>query len=313
MLALGAVPTTWMVVRPRLVHLAALGVLGAGCAASEEPSASALPAACQVRPAFPVPATPVEGPPPSEDFTFDQEGFVLALLNGHSLVRAARGAQWTMVHPNVVVNGRGLRVLPGGGVVIADRDRALLVLIDPAVGLSRLTTTIIRPNGIELGPGGQLFVSDFGASGDIYRVDPKSGAAEVITQPGPASNGLAFSLDQRTLFVGDHDAGALSRVPLQAAQAPLPAERWITGLGKPDGLATDACGNIYVASWDGRVYRVTPAGEVDTVADLGTAVSAVGFGSGEQGWDAHSLYAMAVQQGLFELPLGIGGAPASSR
>jgi len=53
----------------------------------------------------------------------------------------------------VVANGRGLRVLPGGDVVVADEDRSLLVRVDRAGGTRRLSTGITRPNGLALGPG----------------------------------------------------------------------------------------------------------------------------------------------------------------
>lgn len=270
--------------------------------ASDAPAASD----CDSAPAFPLSARRLPNVPASEDFTFDREGYLLAVVGGHSLVRVARGEAPVLFRPNVATNGRGLRVLSGGDVVLADLDRSLLLRVDVASGgdVRRLTTTIASPNAIELGPGGQLYVSDFGTTGDVFRVDPDSGVAVSIARPSIGSNGLTFSPDQSALYVGDHDTGVVYRVRFDATGAASPAEAWASGVGRPDGLATDSCGNVYAASWDHKLYQITPAAEVRVVADLGTVLSAVRFGSGKHGWDARSLYVMAIQQGgVYELAI----------
>jgi hypothetical protein len=291
--------------RARLA-LVAVAMLGA-CGGDGDPVA---PAACAPTPGLPLAATLIPGAPPAEDLTFDGDGYLLALENGRSLMRVARGAPAALVAPNVVVNGRGLRALPGGDVVIADQDRSLLLRLDRAGGTRRLTTAITNPNGLALGPGGQLYATDFGTTGDVYRVDPDSGAATVLGRPAPGSNGLAFSPDYRTLFVGDHEGGDLYRLPIDAGGEAGAPERWARGLVRPDGLAADRCGNVYAASWDRKVYRVSPAGEVVVLAELPTVVSAVAFGSGKQGWRADSLYALAIQEGgVYEIPVGQTAPP----
>jgi len=279
-----------------------VAVLLAGCSGGGASNASA---SCSAAASLPLPALHVPGPPPSEDFTFDGDGYLLALDSGRSLVRVARGGTPMLVAPNVIANGRGLRVLASGDVVIADQDRSLLVRVDRAGDARRLTTTIANPNGVALGPGGTIYVTDFRTTGDVFRVDPDSGEAVAVARPAAGSNGLAFSPDHRLLYVGDHDAGVLYRLALETDGRVGGISRWVEGLGKPDGLAVDGCGNVYAASWDRRVYQVTPAGEVRVVVELPAIVSAVGFGSGKQGWKASSLYAMAPQDGgVFEIDVG---------
>ena len=281
-----------------------LAALALACAGDGQPGP------CGQTAPFPLEATWIPGPPASEDFTFDGDGYLLALEGSRSLVRVARGGLPTLVVPNVVANGRGLRVLPSGDVVIADQDRSLLVRVDRAGATRRLTTTIANPNGLALGPGGQIYATDFGTTGEIFRVDPDSGAALPLARPAAGANGLAFSPDYGTLHVGDHDTGALYRLRLEPDGRVQPAERWAEGLGQPDGLATDSCGNVYAASWDRRVYQVSPAGAVQVVAELPGTISAVGFGSGRQGWRATSLYAAAIQEGgVYEIDLGQTAPP----
>jgi hypothetical protein len=292
-----------MTTRPWLASLALLAVCG------QEPPPAAAPV-CDQPPAVVAPVRLIPGPPASEDFTFDSDGYLLALDSGRSLVRVARGGAPELVAPNVVANGRGLRTLPGGDVVIADQDRSLLVRLDRNGSARRLTTTISNPNGLVLGPGSRLYATDFGSSGDVYRVEPDSGDTLALARPAIGSNGIAFSPDCHTLYVGDHDTGALYRLPMLADGRTGAPERWVAGLGKPDGLAVDRCGNVYAASWDRRLYRVSPAGQVQVLQELPAIVSAVAFGSGQQGWKASSLYLTAIQEGgVLELDVDQTAAP----
>ena len=200
------------------------------------------------------------GPPPSEDFTFDGDGYLLALDSARSLVRVARGRVPTLVAPNVVANGRGLRVLAAGDVVIADQDRSLLVRVDPAA-TRRLTTTIANPNGLALGPGGTLWATDFGTTGEVFRVDADSGEAIALARPPRGSNGLAFSPDYRMLYVGDHDTGALYRLRLEPDGRCAPPSAGPRGWASPTGWRSTAAGTCTPRAGR-RVYQVSPAGEV---------------------------------------------------
>jgi hypothetical protein len=286
--------------------LLAFILVAAACAEDRAPNDNA----CDRPPVSPPSSNRIPGTPPSEDFTFDGDGYLLALENARSLVRVARGGAPQLVAPNVVANGRGLRALPGGDVVIADQDRSLLVRVDRNGSARRLTTTIMNPNGLALGPRGRLYATDFGFSGDVYRVEPDSGDTVSLARPAPGSNGIAFSPDYQFLYVGDHDTGGLYRLPMEPDGRTGAPVRWVEGIGTPDGLAVDRCGNVYAASWDRRIYRVSARGAVQTLVELPGTVSAVSFGSGKQGWKANSLYAMAIQEGgVFELDIEQSAAP----
>jgi sugar lactone lactonase YvrE len=202
-----------------------------------------------------------------------------------------------------------MRVLPGGDVVIADDARALLARVDRTGDARTLTRAINNPNGIELGPRGQLYATDFGG-GDVFRVDPETGTAVAAGRAAEGVNGLTFDPRYTVLFVADHDMGILYAMDLAADGALQPPRELARGLGRPDGLTTDECGNIYAASWDKKVYRVSPTGTVTVLAELTTTVSAVRFGSGRHGWDDRSLYVMNIQEGgVYEIKLGVHGAP----
>jgi hypothetical protein len=291
-----------------LLVTSALCALGAACGDGRSPPA---PGDCQTTalPVLPAPKL-IKGPPGAEDFTFDGDGYLLTLDSGRSLVRVARGGPPMLVVPNVVANGRGMRVLPGGDVVIADMDRSLLVRIDAAGGSRRLTTMIGNPNGLTLGPGGKLYATDFALTGEVFRVDPETGDTLLLGKPSQNSNGIAFSPDYQMMYVGDHVDGLVYRMEMKEDGTTSSPQRWAEGLARPDGLAVDSCGNVYAASWERKLYRVTPQGNVQVLLELPAIISAVGFGSGKQGWDARSLYLMAIQEGgVFEVPIDAQAAP----
>jgi gluconolactonase len=87
----------------------------------------------------------------------------------------------------------------------------------------------------------------------VYRYDPRTRHLAVAANLFDKPNGLAFSPDERTLYVGDNGRphhllafdvgadGALRRRRIVAAGAP----------GHPDGVKVDAAGRIYVSASTG--------------------------------------------------------------
>lgn len=95
-------------------------------------------------------------------------------------------------------------------------------------------------------------------------------------RPGPqgvmVSNGVAFSLDHRTLYQADSGRGVIYRYPFDLARgATGPRELFFTcphGMGAPDGASVDAKGNYWLAMYEGGVIlRISPRGDLlDTFA-----------------------------------------------
>ena len=84
-------------------------------------------------------------------------------------------------------------------------------------------------------------------------------------------------------------------------------------VGSPVALAADECGSLYfISEDDGRVRRISAAGQVDLVADLRAPyLWSLRFGSGKQGWSDTALYVQDAGAGrLFEIPLGVAGQAA---
>jgi hypothetical protein len=272
-----------------------------------------LPAGCANLRPLPLPFT-YDPTPPGEDFTFDNEGYLL-LVSGNSLMRTTAQGPSMLLVPNVVPmlgaspGARGLRMLASGEVIIADLVSNVLVRVEPN-GARRNLSTIPTPNGIALGPGGKLYVTSLQAG--IYRVDPATGAATMLARL-PGADGLTFSLDFQTLYVSNVVLGGLYTVRLKPDGSADPPQLWLMDVGQePDGMVTDECGNVYVTGFrDGGLRRVTRAGAVEVVAQFGDVrVPAVNFGSGRHGWDAAKLYVMNMSTGgVYGLTPGVRPAP----
>jgi sugar lactone lactonase YvrE len=275
------------------------------------PVEEAIPAvSCSALPPLPWEFRLVSGPPISEDFTFDEQGYLLA-LSKNNLVRVARGGAPQLVASAVALNGTGVRVLPGGDFVVGDEVRGTVQRIDAAGGRRNIGTNIRGPNGIQLGPGGQVYVTGLN-DGNLYRVDPTAGLTWLVAFVVDDADGIAFANDHQAVFVNSFNSGEIFRLPLMpdgSAGAPV---KFAEGLGHPDGMTIDECGNLYVAGYgDGKLRRVGPDGKVELVADFQVSpVTAVNFGSGKQGWDARAIYVMNYMAGgVFELRAGVRGGP----
>lgn len=115
----------------------------------------------------------------------------------------------------------------------------------------------------------------------VYRFDPTSGLATPVADGFDKPNGIAFSLDQLTLYVADNGAphhllafdvdgdGGLSGRRVVAVGAPE----------HPDGLKVDSEDRIYASSRDG-IHILAPAGELLGEIDLPGAVNFTFGGSG---------------------------------
>jgi len=110
------------------------------------------------------------------------------------------------------------------------------------------------------------------------------------------ANGIAISLDQKTLYVGETVGNCILKFTVNAdgtltgrtnfallnLLTPNKVDSWWLG---PDSMKVDSKGNIYVAQWSGgKVLKLSPDGKLlhtfEIAAGLGT--TNVAFGEGER-------------------------------
>lgn len=141
---------------------------------------------------------------------------------------------------------------------------------------------MVNPNWPVFDSSGNLYVTDSGHwkkdDGCIFRVD-QSGGTQVWTDvTSNFPNGACISADERTLFVLESCTPALVAIAI-APDGAAGERRVVAELPGtvPDGVVLDEESNAYVLCYrPDRIYRVTPDGAVEVVAedDEGTLLSA---------------------------------------
>ena len=153
--------------------------------------------------------------------------------------------------------------------------------------------------GIAFDRAGRMYVGD--RTGTI-RVNGV-GEAEPwgLLEPSVAAYHLAFGPDDHLYVTGPTVSSYESVVRLDGFGS---ASVFFRGLGRPQGLAFDNAGNLYVAaSYGGRrgVVRITPDGQRAELVAAGMNVVGLAF-------SAAGDLAVATNEAVYSLPLGIKGA-----
>jgi gluconolactonase len=144
-------------------------------------------------------------------------------------------------------------------VTRTEHDGTITVLADRFEG-SRLNA----PNDVVVADDGGIWFTDpgYGSDGDyegdkaehelprhVYRIDPDTLALESVIRDMDRPNGLAFSPDERLLYVVDTDD---IRVYDMVDGLPTNGRRHIDmGAGNSDGIRVDRAGNLWAAAFGG--------------------------------------------------------------
>ncbi|CAN5483665.1 SMP-30/gluconolactonase/LRE family protein [soil metagenome] len=172
----------------------------------------------------------------------------------------------------------GLAFSPGGDLFICNHKLSAIIRLNPQTLKHRIWARkagglpIRVPNSLVFDRQGNLYVSDSGdwgkATGAIYRFD--SHGRGVVWQRGlHYANGLALDAEETSLYVVQSTKDNVLSLPiLPDGSAGRPKIHAANLTYVPDGLTFDASGNLYVCCYgNSRIYRVTPAGERQIVAE----------------------------------------------
>lgn len=215
----------------------------------------------------------------------------------------------------------------GGGMVVAVERGFVLVDADGRAGEVHpaFTETGVRLNEGGCDPAGRFFCGSMAydaapGRGNLYRFDP-DGTVTRVLDGVTISNGIVWTPDGGTVFYIDTPTGRIDAFDYDLGTAALSGRRPVVHIdpdhGKPDGLARDAEGGLWVALWEGSaVHRYTPDGTLDAVIELPAAqVTACAFG----GPDRDRLFITTSRDGLsspepaagavFVADVGVVGAP----
>jgi sugar lactone lactonase YvrE len=142
------------------------------------------------------------------------------------------------------------------------------------------------------------------------------------------TNGPAWSLDGRTMFINDTVQGNVFAWDFDAESGALSNRRlWLRfapGDGLPDGMTLDAQGQLWIAHWGGRcvtAHDVATARELQRLALPVSQVTNVAFGgsdlrtlfvsSARVGLSAQQLQGEPLAGGVFALRMEAPGLPAT--
>jgi sugar lactone lactonase YvrE len=198
-------------------------------------------------------------------------------------------------------------------------DDGVVWRITPEGQKTAVARGIADPNFILVLRDGTWLVSDDGTD-KIYRVR-EGGKVEVWSSAVAYPNGMALSLDERTLYVAQIFTALgpvvfdnrIWAIPLTETFDPAGPPVLLARTGKGvDGLAVDEKGFVYVAdNQGGRIWRVDPrSGATVIVAEGMSNVASLAFGEGE--FDHRAIYATTTERGggtVWKVRVGVKGAP----
>jgi sugar lactone lactonase YvrE len=197
-----------------------------------------------------------------------------------------------------ILNATGLAFSPEGDLYVTSRAEGNVYRVDDAGEPTLYAEGMGVATGAAFDAEGNLFVGD--RSGTIFKIDTQRQIyVHATLEPSVAAYHLAMGLNN-TLFV---TAPTLSSNDAIWAIEPNGDTRaWYSGLGRPQGLALDKDGNVYLAAClHGRrgLVRVTTQGEASLVVAganlVGVAFSPLGT------------VVLATSEAVYDVDLGVEG------
>ncbi len=162
---------------------------------------------------------------------------------------------------NDMMNATSIAVGPDGLIYISSRFDGTVYQVTPSGSMSVFVEGMGVATGICFDEQGNLYVGD--RSGTIFKVEPNRQIYVYATlEPSISAYHLAWGPDQN-LYVTGPTTSSFDSVYRVTANGDV--ETFYRGLGRPQGMAFDIDGNLYVAaSWSGRkgVMKITPNKEV---------------------------------------------------
>ena len=174
---------------------------------------------------------------------------------------------------------------------------------------------------------GTMAFDETPGAGALYRLDADA-TVTTILDAVTISNGLAWSLDDRTMYYIDTPTHRVDQLDYDPSTGDVENRRPLFEItdsaGSPDGMALDSEGFLWVALYGGgAVRRYAPDGVLDRVVELpASRVTSCAFGGAElddlyitcarQGLSREQLASEPLAGALFRHRPGVRGLPTES-
>lgn len=146
--------------------------------------------------------------------------------------------------PVEILNPTGIAFSPTGAMFVTNRAEGTVSRIERGEAAVSVASDLGVATGIAFDTNGMMYVGD--RSGTIYRVFEDGGKETfAVIEPSVAAFHIAFGPDGR-LYVSS--PGFASHDYIYAIDVDGQVENYVRGLGRPQGLAFDREGNLYVAA-----------------------------------------------------------------
>jgi sugar lactone lactonase YvrE len=163
-------------------------------------------------------------------------------------------------------------------------------------------------------------------SGSLYCFDAPN-TARAVDGGFQVSNGIGWSPDDTTMYFADSGLGTVFAYDFNLYAGTVSNRRSFVQFdaseGRPDGLAVDAEGFVWVALWDGwRVARFAPDGRLNRELDMpvprpssccfgGPDLTTLYITSASIRLPAAVLAEAPLSGGLFAIDVGVAGQPVT--
>jgi sugar lactone lactonase YvrE len=270
------------------------------------------PVDCTAIPVGPFPYTIKTGIYATEDFAFDDQGNLVG-ANAGNLFRTQYDGTPQLWVPGAAV-AAAVRATSDGVIVYAGSDNLTRINMFDAPEV--IIGGLAYPNGADVDLDGYVYVAEQSGS-RVRRVNAETGEFTILAEGLQSPNGVSFSPDYQTLYVGSFGGGTITAIHLNPDMTTDYVDLFYGGIGGGalDGMAVDACGNVYVCEYvAATVWRIPPdSSTIEPVVYLGGEtgwIPNMQFGSGYGGWDANTLYVLDFAAGrVFEVPVGVPDKP----
>ena len=249
----------------------------------------------------------------SEDLGFNGLGGLAGKDGGNIIIVDSEGVE-TASYPDAFNPSYGLRFTVDGDLLVAHPSQGEIGRIGSDGSIDVFASGLGGVNGVYPDLDGNVWVTNFGIVGR-YSAD---GTLDTLVSGADAanSNGIVYDPDRSVAFYTNYGAGRVLKVDIMDDGTAGD----VTALGQVggaafDGLALDACGNLYaVDNGTPRVFRLMLDENAEAIGELTDIVDGnmqnvanAQFGRGE-GFDPNSIYVTGNPGVVYRLEVGVPGA-----